>query len=120
MTSGNIRKFYVFFWRHPELDWENARTTEMYQELIYNETIRMPFRYDLDFRWMNVHRKTESYAQNRDTVEQFRRHKIRREPLCYLELWEPNAEGRKEELWSIDSDYRLRQFLRQLSQYLNA
>lgn len=119
VKSGNIRKFYVFFWRHPELDWENARTTELYNELIYNDGIRVQMRHELDFRWMNVHRRTESYVQHRDTIELFRRHKVRREPLCYLELWKPNHEGRREEFWSIDSDYRLKQFLISLKTHLN-
>jgi len=118
MTNGNIRKLYIFFWRHPELDWENARTTELYNELIYDEGIRINMRHDIDFRFMNVHRNTESYVSNRDTVELYRRHKVRREPLCYIELWKPNSDGRREEYWSIDSDYRLKKFLSSLKEHL--
>lgn len=118
MKSGNVRKFYVFYWRHPELDWENARTTELHNELVYNDAIRIQMRHDLDYRFMNVNRSTESYVVHRSTVELFRRYKIRREPLCYIELWRPNHEGRKELFWSIDSDYRLRKFIQNLAFHL--
>lgn len=119
MTSGNLRKLYVIYWRHPTLDWENARTTELYNELTYNSVLNIRFRTELKYVFANCHRKTESYAANRDAVEEMRPKKIRREPLVYLELWEPNRDGRREEYWSIDSDYRLKELIRQLDQYLN-
>lgn len=117
MKSGNVRKLYILYWRHPDLDWENARTTELYNELIYDDDVRIQMRHDIDFRFMNVHRQTESYMRHRDTVELYRRHKIRREPLCFLELWKPNKDGRREEFWSIDSDYRLKEFLKALKEH---
>ncbi len=120
MKSGNVRKLYVFYWRHPELDWENARTTELHNELVYNDAVRIQLRYSVDYRFINVKRDTESYARNRDVVELYRRHKIRREPLCYIELFNHNSSGYKEEFWSIDSDYRLKEFLKSLALHLNS
>lgn len=119
MDAGNIRKLYIFFWRHPVLDWENARTTELYRELTYDDDLRIHMRHNIDYRFMNVHRQTESYIKDRDVIEFFRRHKIRREPLCYIELWKPNEENRKEEFWSIDSDYRLKVLLNRIKFHLN-
>lgn len=118
MKAGNVRKLYVFYWRHPELDWENARTTELRNHLWYDTPLR-PHMRDLDFKFLNVHRRTESYRQESNLIEQFRRYKVRREPLVYIELWQPNAEGRREEFWSIDSDYRLKLVLKHLEHTLN-
>lgn len=118
MTSGNLRKLYVIYWRHPELDWENARTTEFIRELTYNEHIRMPFRHEVDYRLMNCHRRTESYMANRDTVEYYRRHKIRREIFVYMELWQPNEQRVREEMYSIDSDYRLKLVLNRIRHHI--
>lgn len=118
MTSGNLRKLIVVYWRHPSQDWENARTTELHRELTYNEKLALQFRHDLQYVFANCNRHTESYTINRDIVEQLRPKKIRREPLVYLELWRPNQEGRREEYWSIDSDYRLKEVIKQIEFYL--
>jgi hypothetical protein len=118
MTSGNLKKLIVIYWRHPTLDWENARTTELNYELTYNSTLNIRFRSDLQYVFANCHRLTESYAANRDLVEYLRPKKIRREPLVYVELWQP-VDGRREEFWSIDSDYRLKELIKQLDYYLN-
>lgn len=118
MKSGNLRKLYVIYWRHPEQDWENARTTELIRELTYDEKIRMPLRYDTDYRLMNCHRRTESYVANRDIIEYYRRHKVRREILIFMELWQPNEQRVKEEYYSIDSDYRLKLVLNRIKHHL--
>lgn len=119
MTSGNLRKLIVLYWRHATLDWENARTTELHRELTYNEQLALRYRHDLQYVFANCNRHTESYVANRDLVEQLRPKKIRLEPLVYLELWHPNKDGRREEYWSIDSDYRLKEVIRQIHFYLN-
>ncbi len=120
MNSGNLRKLHIIYWRHPTLDWENARTTELFNELTYNTKLNLRFRTELQYVFANCHRQTESYMANRDLVEQLRSKKIRREPLAYLEFWEPNRDGRREEYWSIDSDYRLKELIKQLDYYLNS
>lgn len=109
----------MIYWRHPTQDWENARTTDLHNHLTYDERLALRFRSDLQYVFANCNRHTESYAANRSLIEQLRPKKIRREPLIYLELWEPNKDGRREEYWSIDSDYRLKEVLRQIDFYLN-
>jgi hypothetical protein len=121
MKSGNLRKLYIFYWRHSIMDWENARTKELRDELTYDSTfpLNLRFRDDLDYKFMNVNRSTDDYVRHRDIVELYRSKKIRREPLVYLELWRPNNEGTKEEYHSIDSDYRLKLVLRRIHEVLS-
>lgn len=119
MTSGNLKKLYIIYWRHQSKEWENARTTELYRELTYNDRFRPTMRDNLDFRFMNCNRHSESYAANASTVSYYRRYKLVKEPLIYLEFKQPNEKGLNEEIWSIDSDYRLKEFYKTLDHYLN-
>lgn len=121
MTSGNLRKLYILYWRHTTMDWENARTKELRDKLTYDEPgyeLFLKFRQELDFRFMNCNRNTEDYVRHRDTVELLRRHKLRLEPLVFLELWKPNSQGTREEVYSIDSDYRLKLVLKRIKEVL--
>jgi hypothetical protein len=119
MTSGNLRKLYVLYWRHSTQDWENARTKELRDELTYDTELNLRFRTDLDYKFMNVNRNTEDYVRHRDTIELLRAKKVRLEPLVYLELWRPNKDGSKEEFYSLDSDYRLKVILRRIREVIN-
>ncbi len=119
MTSGNLRKLYILYWRHDSMDWENARTSELRDLLTYDEDLNLRYRDGLDYQFMNVNRNTEDYVRHRDTVELLRRHKIRREPLIYLELWRPNKDGSREEMYSIDSDYRMKLVLRRIFEVIS-
>lgn len=121
MTSGNLRRLHILYWRDSQSDKENARTTELYEKLTYEQPefdLHLKFRTELDFRFMNCNRNTEDYVRNRDQVEYLRPKKIRKEPLIYLELWTPNNEGSREEFISIDSDYRLRIALKHIYEVL--
>ena len=118
MTSGNLRKLHIIYWRHSSIDWENARTTELFNELTYNDKLALRFRNDLHYVFANCNRKTESYVRYKDVVELHRQHKIRMEPTVYLEFWQA-VDGRKEEYWSIDSDYRLKKVIERLDYFLN-
>lgn len=119
MTSGNLRKLYVVYWRHSSIDWENARTKELRDELTYNEKLQLKFRTELDYRFMNCNRRGEDYVVHRDTIELLRPKKIRLEPMVYMELWKPNKEGSKEEFYSIDSDYRLKLVVKIIQEHLD-
>lgn len=119
MDSGNLKRLIFLYWRHSQLDQENARTSALYHELLYNDRIRIPMRHGLEFVFANVNRRTESYMANRHVVEAFRRYKIRKEPLFILELWDYNEEGRKQEMISVDSEYRFRLALERIQRHLN-
>jgi hypothetical protein len=106
MKSGNLKKLIIIYWRHPEIDWENARTTEFYKLLIYDDKLALRSRQDMVFLFINCHRRTEDYARYKDLIEYYRPHKVRCEPMIYMELQEP-VDGRKEEFYSIESDYRM-------------
>lgn len=120
MKSGIVRRLYLIYWASAERsDWKNARTDEVIYELTYNDHLRIPLRSDLEWRFANCNRHTESYVANRDMVERFRGKKIRYCPLIYVELWQEGVEGRREEYWVIDSDYWMKEYLKRLYKYLN-
>lgn len=114
MKSGNLRSLHILYWRHSTEDQENARTTELFRELMYDDKLQIRLRDNLSFIFANVNRRTESYLANKSVVENLRSKKVKREPLVYLELWRPNEDQRKEEFWSIDSDYRLKAVLKRI------
>lgn len=122
MKAGIVRRLYFVYWASVERsDWKNAWTNELIYELTYNDAIRLPLRDDLDWKFANCNRKSESYAANKYMVDMLRGHKIRRCPLIYVELWEKGLEQTKEEYWVIDSDneYRMKFYLNRLVKYLN-
>lgn len=126
MKSGNLRRLHVLYWAHQtKTDWENSRTKELRNFLLYgvpefrpNDQFYLNMRDNLEYLFMNCNRNTEDYVRHRDKVEQLRPKKIRMEPLVYLELWKMNKDFTKEEFYSIDSDYMLNKVLRRIKEVL--
>jgi hypothetical protein len=110
MKSGNLKKLIVIYWRHPTIDWENARTTEFYKLLIYDDDLAIRKRDDMQFLFINCHRNSEDYARHHDIIEYYRPRKTRCEPMVYMELHNP-ADGRREEFYSIDADFRMHEVI---------
>lgn len=119
MTSGVLKKLHILYWRHSVKEDENARTKELRDELTYDEQMQLRFRTELDYKFMNCNRNTEDYVRHRTEVEALRPHKVRLQPLVYLELWKANKNGYKEEYYPIDSDYRLKLVLRRIQEALD-
>lgn len=119
VQTNNLRRLVVLYWRHSKEDRENSWTKELYEALIYNDELRLRYRNDTDFIFANVNRRTESYIQHRDLVENLRRLKERYHPLVYLDLIFPNERGSREEVYSLYNGYDIRQVIARIKYYMN-
>ena len=119
VQMNNIRRLVVIYWRHSSEDRENSWTKELYEKLIYDDRLNLRYHSEMKFIFANCNRKTESYYVNRDIVEELRRHKIRREPLVYLDLIFPNERGSREEIHSISNKYDMEQIIERINYYIN-
>ena len=99
--TNNLRRVVILYWRHSKEDRENSWTKELYEQLIYDDSIHIRNHYGTEFIFANVNRRTESYIQNRDVVESLRSHKLRGQPLVFLDLTFPNQDGSREEFYEI-------------------
>jgi gluconate kinase len=116
---NNIKKLIILYWRHSTEDRENSWTKELYEKLIYDDRLRLRHRNDMEFIFTNVNRKTEEYRLHAETVEYLRRHKLRGEPLVYIDLVFANERGSREEMFSIDSKHDVEQILERIHYWIN-
>ncbi len=116
--TNNLRRLAILYWRHSKDDKENSWTKELYEALIYDDELRIRQRYDTEFIFANVNRRTESYIQNKDVVEALRRHKERYHPLVYMDLVFPNERGSREEIRIIYSQNDIREVIKRIKYYI--
>lgn len=114
IQTNNIKKLVILYWRHSTEDRENSWTKELYEKLIYHPKFDIRTVNSTEFIFANVNRKTESYLIHRETVEYLRKHKLRGEPLVYMDLVFANERGSREEIWSIDSKYDMEQVVERI------
>jgi hypothetical protein len=119
MTSGNIKKLYVLYWKHSREDRQNSFTNELRDKLWYDKRIEINTRKnEMDFRFMNCNKNTEDYVIHRDAINLIRRHKVTCEPLVYVELYERNKDGRMEDMVSVNGDHNLNKAINMLDEYI--
>jgi len=109
IQTNNLKKLVILYWEHSTEDRRNSWTKELYEALIYHKKFDIRTVNETEFIFANVNRKTESYIKHRETVEYLRRHKLRGEPLVYMDLVFANERGSREEIISIDSKYDMEQ-----------
>jgi hypothetical protein len=116
---NNLRRLIFLYWRHSTEDRENSWTKELYEALIYHKKFDIRSVRETEFIFANVNRKTESYLIHKDTIEYYRRHKLRGEPLIILQLMFANADGSREEMFSIDSQHDMLQVVDRIDYWIN-
>lgn len=118
MQTNNLKRLVVLYWRHSTLDWENSWTTELYEKLIYDDELRLRYQNKTEFIFANVNRRTESYQQYHDVVDQLRRHKLRYHPLVFMDLWFPNQDFSREEMFVIENKHDVEQIVARIKYWM--
>jgi len=119
IQTNNLKRLIVLYWRHSKEDRENSWTKDLHEKLIYDDQLRLRYQNRTEFIFANVNRKTESYLQHKEVVDQLRRHKECYHPLVFLDLIFPNERGSKEEMFSITNEYELNQVIARIKYYMH-
>lgn len=118
VQTNNLKRLIILYWRHSKDDKENSWTKELYEQLIYDDALRLRYRNDTEFIFANVNRNTESYVQHRDLIESLRQHKERYHPLVYFDLIFANERGSREEKHIIYNQNDVREVIKRIKYYI--